>query len=399
MAVIPIEPPPSRRAQSAGLAVLALGFRPFFLLAGVAAVALVAVWPAAWGGRFAASPYYGTIGWHSHEMLFGYAVAVIAGFLLTAVRNWTGLRTPDGPALAGLALLWAAPRIAAVLPVPHWLVAGVDVAFLPALTAALYPPLMAAKNRGNRFFLPLVGAMALANALVHADLLGYLAGTATRGTALMVDLVLLLVLIVSGRVIAFFTERGLDGARPVSRRWVEVSGIVGVLMLAPLDLAGGPRVAEGIVCGVLAVVTLVRVAGWHDPRVWRTPLLWVLHAAVLWLAAGFALRALGAFGLVPPTVALHALTVGAIGLLTLGMMSRVTLGHTGRTLHPPVIATVGFAALNLAAAARVLGPLVEPGRYVLWIHLAAGLWVLAFGLFLAAHAAMLWRPRADGRPG
>ena len=129
-------------------------------------------------------------------------------------------------------------------------------------------------------------------------------------------------------MIAFFTERGLDGARPVSRRWVEVSGIVGVLMLAALDLAGGPRVAEGIVCGVLAVVTLVRVVGWHDPRVWRTPLLWVLHAAVLWLAAGFALRALGAFGLVPPTVALHGLTVGAIGLLTLGMMSRVTLGHT-----------------------------------------------------------------------
>ena len=114
MAVIPIEPPPSRRAQPAGLAVLALGFRPFFLLAGVAAVALVAVWPAMWGGLLAASPYYGTIGWHSHEMLFGYAVAVIAGFLLTAVRNWTGLRTPDGPALAGLALLWAVPRLSLI---------------------------------------------------------------------------------------------------------------------------------------------------------------------------------------------------------------------------------------------------------------------------------------------
>ncbi|MCU0256444.1 MAG: NnrS family protein [Vicinamibacterales bacterium] len=399
MAVIPIEPPPSRHAQSAGIAVLALGFRPFFLLAGVSAVLLVGVWPAVWGGRLAASPYYGTIGWHSHEMLFGYTVAVVAGFLLTAVRNWTGLRTPDGPALAGLALLWLAPRVAAFLPVPHWLVALVDVAFLPALTAALYPALMGAKSPGNRFFLPLVGAMALANVLVHADLLGHLPGAALRGTALMVDLVLLLVLIVSGRVIAFFTERGIEGARPVSRRWVEVSGIVGVVMLAMIDLGGRPALLEAIVCAALAVVTLVRLVGWHDPRVWRTPLLWVLHLAVLWLAVGFALRALGAFGLAPPMVALHGLTVGAIGVLTLGMMSRVTLGHTGRMLQPPMTATIAFGVLNLAAIVRVLFPLVAPERYLTWVHASAGLWTLAFLLFLVAHGLMLWRPRVDGRHG
>ncbi len=399
MAVIPIEPPPSRHAKSVGIAVLALGFRPFFLLAGISAVLLVAVWPAVWGGALAASPYYGTIGWHSHEMLFGYTVAVVAGFLLTAVRNWTGLRTPDGPALLGLALLWVVPRVVALLPVPHWLVALIDVAFLPALTAALYPALMGAKGPGNRFFLPLVGAMAFANVLVHADLLGYLPGAALRGTALMVDLVLLLVLIVSGRVIAFFTERGIEGAKPVSRRWVEVSGIVGVVMLAMLDLGGRPALLEGIVCTALAAVTLVRLVGWHDARVWGTPLLWVLHLAVLWLAIGFALRALGAFGAVSPMVALHGLTVGAIGVLTLGMMSRVTLGHTGRLLQPPTTATVAFAVLNLAAVVRVLMPIAAPERYVTWIHTAAGLWTLAFLLFLVAHGLMLWRPRVDGRPG
>jgi uncharacterized protein involved in response to NO len=399
VAVIPIEPPPSRHAKSVGIAVLALGFRPFFLLAGISAVLLVAVWPAVWGGALAASPYYGTIGWHSHEMLFGYTVAVVAGFLLTAVRNWTGLRTPDGPALLGLALLWVVPRVVALLPVPHWLVALVDVAFLPALTAALYPALMGAKGPGNRFFLPLVGAMAFANVLVHADLLGYLPGAALRGTALMVDLVLLLVLIVSGRVIAFFTERGIEGAKPVSRRWVEVSGIVGVVMLAMLDLGGRPALLEGIVCTALAAVTLVRLVGWHDARVWGTPLLWVLHLAVLWLAIGFALRALGAFGAVSPMVALHGLTVGAIGVLTLGMMSRVTLGHTGRLLQPPTTATVAFAVLNLAAVVRVLMPIAAPERYVTWIHTAAGLWTLAFLLFLVAHGLMLWRPRVDGRPG
>jgi uncharacterized protein involved in response to NO len=399
VAVIPIEPPPSRHAQAAGVAVLALGFRPFFLLAGVSAILLVAVWPAIWGGQLAASPYYGTIGWHSHEMLFGYTVAVVAGFLLTAVRNWTGLRTPDGPALAGLALLWVTPRIAALLPVPHWLVALIDVAFLPALTAALYPALMGAKNHGNRFFLPLVGAMAIANALVHADLLGYVPGAALRGTALMVDVVLLLVLVVSGRVIAFFTERGVEGAKPVSRRWVEVSGIVGVVMLAILDLGGRPPLPEAIICGVLAIVTLVRLVGWHDPRVWRTPLVWVLHLAVMWLAIGFALRGLGAFGVVSTMAALHGLTVGAIGVLSLGMMSRVTLGHTGRMLQPPMTATIAFGVLNLAAIVRVLFPLVAPERYLTWVHASAGLWTLAFLLFLFAHGLMLWRPRIDGRPG
>ena len=400
MAVIPIEPPPSRRAAPVPNAILALGFRPFFLLAGLSAVALIALWMFVWIGRLPATgAYYGTVGWHSHEMLFGYAAAVIAGFLLTAVRNWTGIDTPSGVPLAALALLWLAGRVGALLPLPGWAIAAVDLAFLPAVAIALYPALLRGKNRVNRLFLPLLGAMAIANALVHAQALGLTSDTAGRGTLAMLDLVLLLVLVVSGRVIAFFTERGVAGSTPRNREWLEQVGFAAAIALAVADAAGAPPPVVGTLCAVLAVQTTVRVAGWHDRRVWRNPILWVLHAAVLWLALGFAMRAAASFGLVAPNVALHALTVGAIGVLTLGMMSRVTLGHTGRDMRAPRTMTVAFVLLNLAALARGIAPALWPERYLMLVHSAAGLWILAFLLFLVAHAAMLWQPRVDGRPG
>lgn len=400
MAVIPIEPPPSRRALAARNAILALGFRPFFLLAGLSAVGLVAVWVFVWMGRLpVASAYYGAVGWHSHEMLFGYVAAVIAGFLLTAARNWTGIDTPAGLPLAGLALLWLAGRVAALSPVPGWAIAAVDLAFLPLVAVAVYPALMRGRSRVNRLFLPLLGAMAVANGLVHLQALGLADGTAGRGTLVMLDLVLLLVLVVTGRVIAFFTERGITGATPRNREWLEQVGFAAAIALALADLAAAPPAVVGALCAGLAVQTIARELGWHDRRVWRNPILWVLHAAVLWLAVGFAMRAAAAFGLVAPHVALHALTVGAIGVLTLGMMSRVTLGHTGRDMRAPAIVAAGFVLINLAAFARGIAPALWPERYPFLVHSAAGLWILAFALFLVAHAAMLWRPRVDGRPG
>jgi uncharacterized protein involved in response to NO len=400
MAIIPIEAPPSRRAPPPGSALFVLGFRPFFLLAGLGAVALVSLWMFAWAGRLpAAGTHYGVVGWHSHEMLFGYAAAVIAGFLLTAVRNWTGIDTPAGAPLAGLALLWIAGRAAPFLPVPGAVIAALDLAFLPLVAMALYRPLMQGRNRMNRLFLPLLAAMTVANGLVHAEALDLASATARRGTLAMLDLVLLLVLIVTGRVVAFFTEKGMAGSTPKNREWLEQTGFAAVIALAIVDVLAGPPVLVGTLCALLALQTIARELGWHHPQVWRKPVLWVLHAAVLWLALGFAMRAAAAFGLAPATVALHALTVGGVGVLTLGMMSRVTLGHTGRDMVAPRLATVSFVLLNLAAVARGIAPALLPERYLGLVHSAAGLWILAFALFLAAHASQLWRPRVDGRPG
>jgi len=378
-----------------------LGFRPFFLLAGLGAAALMLVWLASWGGGAGFQGYYGPLGWHSHEMLFGYATAVIAGFLLTAVRNWTGVDTLQGYALGALAALWLAARLLALLPrdwLPEYLMAVVDLAFLPLLALALARPLLQTAAKNNLLFLPLLAAMALANLLVHLEALG-VATTASRGNGLMLNLILLLMMIVGGRVIPFFTERAIPGA--VARRspWLEWLGFGALLSLTATELLW-PRAS--LVAGlslVLAVSQLLRLAGWHRRRVWSIPILWILYAGYAWLVAGLLLKGLGTAGLLAPNLAVHALTTGGIGVLTLGMMARVALGHSGRPLESARLTNLAFVLINLAAAARSLGPLLLPQWYLTWVHGAGGLWILGFAIFSLVYAPILLRPRADGRPG
>jgi uncharacterized protein involved in response to NO len=382
-----------------GTALLALGFRPFFLAAGGSAALLMGVWLAMLKGWIPAEQYYGGTIWHSHEMLFGYAAAVIAGFLLTAVRNWTGIDTLTGPGLGALALLWLAARIAPFLPVPGVLVASLDLAFLPILAASLIRPLWGGANRVNRVFLALMAAMWLASLLIHLQALGITTGTAGKGNRLMLDLVLLTLLLVAGRIMPFFTESGIPGARPVTRPLVERLTFVLAPLVAAANLLSPWSTLSGVLTLILACVQALRLAGWHDKRAWGIPILAVLYAGYLWLTAGLALDGLAGLGLLPPFPALHALTTGAVGVFTLGMMARVTLGHTGREMRAARLTNLAFVLANLAAFARVLLPLLMPEAYTAWIYASGLLWTLAFVLFLWVHAPMLIAPRPDGRPG
>jgi len=390
-----------------GLSPFALGFRPFFLGAGAAAVALMAVWLAVLGGNLPAPGYYAGTVWHAHEMLFGYIAAVIAGFLLTAVRNWTGMATPTGARLAALFGLWAAARIAPFLPVPGVVVAALDLAFFPMLALGLVGPLWRGGNRTNRVFLGLFAGMTLACGLVHLDALGLAGGTAAAGDRLMLDLALLTLLIVAGRVVPFFTERAVAGAK------ADVSPLVETLTftLAPaLVLAhllallpwSGQRPSATLAAVLAIAVALVQVRrfwGWLDGRGWRIPMLAVLYAGYLWLIVGLALDALAWLGWLAPFPALHALTAGAFGVFTLGMMARVTLGHTGRVVESAPATTLAFVLVNAAALARVLPPLVVPASYSTWLVVSGSLWMLSFGVFVWVYGPMLLRPRIDGRPG
>jgi uncharacterized protein involved in response to NO len=381
------------------ISVLALGFRPFFLAAGIAAVMSVLVWLAILTGHFPQPAYLAGPTWHAHEMLFGYLAAVIAGFLLTAVRNWTGMETPHDMALAGLVALWLAGRLMPWLGLPPILVALADVAFFPILAFALRRPLWHGPNPVNRVFLLLFTGMTLASALVHLDALGLLAGGAARGHRLMLDLIIVTMLLVAGRVMPFFTERGITGAKPRTFPFIEGATflLAGALVIADLlqpygQPAGGVAIALGL-------IVLVRIVGWHDRRVWTTPMLAVLYAGLLWLSVGLVLDGLPAFTTLPPRGALHTLTIGAIGVVTLGMMSRVAVGHTGRPMEAARLTILAFVLINLSAALRGLAPLMFPGGYRTWL-LGAGLcWILAFGLFLWVHGPMLVQPRPDGRPG
>jgi uncharacterized protein involved in response to NO len=391
-----IEDPDRNRASR--FALFALGFRPFFLLAGISAVLLVPLWIHSFSGASAAFVYYDPLTWHGHEMLFGYSVAVIAGFLLTATQNWTGLPTANGKALVGLALVWLGGR---VLPffAPPWLIAAVDLSFLPLLGIAIALPILRSRQRQQLVFLLVLAALTVANLMVHLQLLGFEPSSARLGLKLATYLVILLVVILGGRVIPFFTDRGLGGETSRSWKTVEILSIASLPLLVVMDLASAPQLAIAVLAGLAALLHAIRLYGWYQTAIWRVPLLWVLHLGYAWIVIGLLLLALGVGGYINPLLYLHAFTLGTIGGMTLGMMARVSLGHTGRELKVGWPLSTAFALINLAAVTRIILPLFYAQSYNLWIMLAGIFWTLAFALFLLVYAHILILPRIDGRPG
>jgi uncharacterized protein involved in response to NO len=394
-----------RATAPAGVPLLALGFRPFFLGAGVAGVVLVGVWLGVLAGGFPLHTWYDAVGgsvfWHAHEMLFGYVTAVVAGFLLTAVRNWTGVDTPTGTPLFLLALLWMAGRVVPFLVdvLPGAWIAAVDLAFLPALLVALAGPLWKQRAPRNLAFIAILLALFLANLLVHLQALSVTLASARLGLNLAVDLFALVIAIIGGRVVPLFTRGALSGATP--RQWplVDAVAVWTLVAIAALRLLGPESPSLALLRGLAALSALahaVRLWGWFDRRVLRTPLLWILYVGYGWLVIGLVLSALPGF---PGVVGLHAFTAGAMGSMTLGMMTRVSLGHTGRTLQPGRPLVLAFALIAAAGVARVALPLLRPDLYADSLILAGALWVTAFGLFAAGIAPFLLTPRADGRPG
>jgi len=379
----------------------ALGFRPFFLFSGLFAVLSIALWVPTFIGWLPLNSYYGQIGWHSHEMIFGYAAAVIAGFLLTAVRNWTEMATPQGWALGALALIWCLGRVLPFFPsaLPAELIALVDLSFLPALAIGIGVPLVRHGETRNLLFLPLIALFWGANLLVHLALLGFVPHLAHQAAVLGLDLVVLLIVIMGGRVIPFFTERALEGA--LIKRWraIEWLAIISVIVFTITEFFFiDPRVA-GVFAGVAAIANGIRLGGWYTQRFWRVPLLWVLHLGYSWIVVGFLLKTGSALGVISPQFTFHAFSVGGIGVLTVGMMARVSLGHTARPLKVGPGMVFAFAAVNLAAAARGLLPILFPQWFLQLVILSGVLWLAAFAIFVVVYTPILMLPRLDGRSG
>jgi uncharacterized protein involved in response to NO len=403
MAVIRIEeprsaPPPKARAP------FALGFRPFFLLAGIAAVVLILFWLFIYEGLVSLPAYYNRSwygnSWHAHEMVFGYSVAVLAGFLLTAARNWTDRPTITGTPLMLLALLWLTARLLPFIPgVSFAVVALLDVLFLPLLALALFIPIVRVKQWRNIVFPLLALVMASGNLMFHYELFGLMTGGVRMGLVLGIYVVLLLIVIMGGRVIPFFVERGAPGA--TTRSWPVIEGlsIATLVVLALTEMFHPNAVVIAAVAVVAAIVHGIRLAGWCSRIAMRVTLLWVLLFGYGWLVIGFVLLALAAPLELPRSVAWHAFTVGGIGVLTIGMMARVALGHTGRLLEPHWLMGYAFALINLAALVRVIIALLWPGYYELLVVIAGMLWCLGFAMFVVIYAPILMRPRVDGRPG
>jgi uncharacterized protein involved in response to NO len=377
------------------------GFRPFFLLASVFASLWVLLWSLALLGHLSVGAYFDPVSWHAHEMIFGFVAAVISGFLLTAVGNWTERETLVRFPLLALAACWTLARVVFLLPnVARWVPAAVDLAYLPLLCAALAVPILKARNFRNLVFIGILVALWSTDLVMHLDVLGVWPGARRPASYVAVDLVVLMIVVFAARVVPMFTRNatGVQTIRSSPRLDVLAGGSLGVLALLDAASIGGALVA--VVGTLAAFLVFARSLHWGFRHALRTPLLWILHAAHLWIPLGLALRAVAAISdRVPAPVAAHALTVGAIGAMTLGMMARVSLGHTGRPLTPPRTAVVSFALVLVAACVRVLLPLTGWVPYRSTVLTAGALWSLSFGIFAVAYTRTLLSPRIDGRAG
>jgi uncharacterized protein involved in response to NO len=383
---------------------LALGFRPFFLLALLHAVVAMGAW--AWllhrdPGLLTGFPG-GATGWHAREMVFGYAPAMVAGFLLTAVRNWTGRDTATGWPLAALAGLWLVGRLTAPLDSGGLVFSGAaDLAFLIGLVIALARPVVAAGQlRQQSGVLAKVALLGASHGLWLTGALGGIPALQQAGLIAGLLLVIALMLVVVQRVLVFFSRRALGtGYAPADHPRLDgllLALMVAYWLLATLSFRGE---ATAVVAGALALLHALRWGRWFRPGILAHPLLAVLYAGYAWIIAGLALHAAGIALGWPLSPALHAFGAGAIATMTAGMMVRVTLGHTGRdVLAPPRWPTVVFVLISLAALVRVLAPLMAMGLWGPAMALAQGLWLVAFVLLLAGLAPMLLRPRVDGAP-
>lgn len=401
MALITIEEP-KPKTPTRGFALFALGFRPFFLAAGIFAVITMGIWLAMLHGIIHAPAGLTPAAWHGHEMLFGFAVAVIAGFLLTATQTWTGIPMPKGGSLAVLFALWLGGRLLPYLPMPYLAAAIVDLLFLPAVLVAVLRPVLKVKQARNYAFSAMLLGLLFANLLFHAAVLGYSTIDPLHGLTLALYLIVLMMVVMGGRVIPYFTERRIGSTAKKWKivEWLAPATAIATLLTALISQHLNAAVALLIpIAAAAAIVHAIRLAGWQAKRVLEIPLLWVLHLGYGWIVIGFALDALAAAGLASPLLAMHAYATGGIGVLTLGMMSRVALGHTGRPLETAKIMPWAFVAMNLSAAIRVFGPLQLPAQTPM-LHLVGGaLWMSAFAAFAVVYAPMLWHSRVDGKPG
>jgi uncharacterized protein involved in response to NO len=364
-----------------------LGFRPFYLLAALFSAISILLWIAQFSGMLPSAYLHGPV-WHAHEMLFGYVTAVIAGFLLTAVRAWTGQPTPSGLPLMALAALWVAGRVLVLTPFAMG-AALVNAAFPAAVAVAVGIPLFRTRNVRNYFFVGLLGLMSLLILAMHLASQGAVGFSPRLSLQLALDLVLFIMAVMGGRVIPMFTNNGVPGAGAVRHALVEKLALGSIILLFLADMLQLPHTLIAVIALVSALAQGVRLTLWKPWHTLSTALVWILHAAYAWIVVHLALRACTELGLLAGSYATHALTVGAMGGLTLGMMTRTARGHTGRPLVADRVELTMFVLIQAAAVIRVFGGILFPDRFMASIELSGLLWALAFGLYACRYWPIL----------
>lgn len=377
-----------------GTKVLRQGFRPFFLGAGIWALIAMGLWILQIQGYVTVPTAFDPVGWHAHEMLFGFVVAAMAGFLLTAVPNWTGRMPLQGPPLAGLVLVWLIGRLAVFFS--GWIGAGIaallDLAFLTLLLVVVFREILTGRNWRNLPIPIVLTGLLAANALIHADVVG-MANTGALGQRLALGIVTVLIGLIGGRIIPSFTRNWLKkrGGNNFPASFGVFDRLAMGLLAASLVIwvaAPESRIA-GAALIVAGLATLIRLARWRARLTVCEPLVWSLHLGFLWLPIGLLLVGVSAYQPgVPSVTGLHALSAGAMAGMPLAVMTRATLGHTGRSLTADDWTTAIYLLAAMAAAVRIAAPFL-PGDYVSLLVIAGTAWSLAFGIFVAHYGRIL----------
>jgi uncharacterized protein involved in response to NO len=375
-----------------------LAFRPFYLGAALFAGLSIPLWLALFLGQTTFGLSVAPLLWHAHEMLFGFAAAVIVGFLLTAGKAWTGLATPRGAFLGTLVALWLAARVAAIVG-PYELYAVLDLMLLPVVAAVFIDVLMRSRNRRNLGLAAILLLLALTNLCFHLAVIGTLPIAPTQALHAALALIVMIECVMVGRVLPAFTKNATPGLNlEIRPRWEQ--GTLGLTALALLLwVVAAPAAMTSATFGLAAAVHLRRQWSWQPGVTRRRPILWILHAAYVWIPIGFILLALAQLGWVGESAGVHALGVGATGGLIIGMITRTARGHTGRPLQASKTEVAAYLLVIVAAVLRVALPILAPQWFVQSLLAAALAWSAAFALYLVIYTPWLMSTRLDGTDG
>ncbi|WP_077341281.1 NnrS family protein [Pseudocolwellia agarivorans] len=385
---------------------LRLGFRPFFLFGSVFSVVSMILWLFMLKGNITLSPLGGMHWWHIHEMTFGFGCAITVGFLLTAVQTWTGIKGVQGTPLLLLFILWMLGRVFVLFPhiLGGSLSSIIDISFLPISAYMLGKPIIAIKQYRNLFFVPLLLLFTLANIAMHLSLSYPEIFSYQLSSYTGIMLIVLLMSVISGRVVPMFTANGTKTSKaspsPTLDKLTNIPLALAMLMLLLHPLITFNALVFGSLLIFSGVFQTIRWFKWKPYRTLNVPLVWALHSGLMFISFGLVLLGLSYIHVELPSHHIwHLITIGGIGGLIIAMITRVSLGHTGRPLIAPKAIPLAYFLIIVATIIRVFSPWIWPARTAVFIDISGFLWILSFTLFIYHYMPMLLSPRADNKSG
>lgn len=374
-----------------------IAFRPFFLFGAIYSILIVYLWISLYSGKLNFNNYYNSVNWHAHEMIFGFVIAIVTGFLFTASANWAGKDPLKGFKLQILFFFWVTPRVLSfIYQEANIIMSFFDLAFYPILIYFLSDYLGIEQQKRNRIFLLLFAFIFLANLIIHLEIFGIIENISRKANLFAIGSVLMMITIISGRVFPFFTKRVVMNAKLETKEWIEKYLFNFSLFFIFTNSIFETSIINSLVCFILAFLHFERFRNWHPTQTKEVPVLWILFTGYFWFILGFFIKALNFFFDLPMSFSTHLLTLGAISVIIYGMITRVSLGHTGRPIIADKIIVFSYYMINLAVFIRVFVPIFLTDFTNLAINVSGILWVLTFSIFVIKYWKILVSPRIDG---